>query len=53
MHCTVDTTTIEFFAKDLEKWQPHGGINSADDILEYYSVLVCNMRPMVVRMDEK
>lgn len=32
---------------------PHRRMNSVGDILEYYSVLVCNMEPMVVHMDEK
>lgn len=31
----------------------HRGMHSVDDILEYYSVLVCNMEPIVVRIDEK
>lgn len=41
------------FAKDLEKWRSRRGINSADDILERCSVLVCNAEPMAARMDGK
>lgn len=53
--CTVDTINFFFFflAKDLVKRPSHRRMNSVDDKLEYYSVLVCNMEPMVVRMDEK